>query len=138
MMLIVGVMGDVNPGPPRPRKSPLQVVRRTMSYTASKAMKLRKPLVAATPAAALVPPDAEGETGVGATGKGAGTGTGAIGGGGTGTGTGAIGGSGTGTGAKAKAVSEVAAVNAITATRAEATRFFIISEDLTRKADCIA
>jgi hypothetical protein len=121
MMLIVGVMGDVNPGPPRPRKSPLQVVRRTMSYTASKAMKLRKPLVAATPAAALVPADAEGETGVGATGNGAGTGTGGIG-----------NGSGTGTGAKAKAVSEVAAVNAITATRAEATRFFILRTSLAK------
>src|ERR1035441_2047029 len=31
-MLIAGVIGEVKPGPPRLRKSPLQVVRRMMSY----------------------------------------------------------------------------------------------------------
>ena len=46
---------SVNPGPPRYKKSPTQVVRRSKSYPARTATKPRKPAVAAAPAAPDVP-----------------------------------------------------------------------------------
>ena len=55
-MLIAGVIGEVKPGPPRLRKSPLQVVRRMMSYVTKSPTKPMNPPVAAAPAAPLVPP----------------------------------------------------------------------------------
>ena len=55
-MLIAGVIGEVKPGPPRLRKSPLQVVRRIMSYVTKSPTKPMNPPVAAAPAAPLVPP----------------------------------------------------------------------------------
>ena len=55
-MLIAGVIGEVKPGPPRLRKSPLQVVRRMMSYVTKSSTKPMNPPVAAVPAAQLVPP----------------------------------------------------------------------------------
>ena len=57
-MLIAGVIGEVKPGPPRLRKSPLQVVRRMMSYVTKSSTKPMNPpvAVAAAPAAPLVPP----------------------------------------------------------------------------------
>jgi hypothetical protein len=55
IMLIPGVIGVVNPGPPRRRKSPLHEVRRMMSYVTKSPMKPMKPPVAAAPAAELVP-----------------------------------------------------------------------------------
>jgi hypothetical protein len=54
-MLIAGVIGEVKPGPPRLRKSPLQVVRRMMSYVTKSPTKPMNPPVAAAPAAPLVP-----------------------------------------------------------------------------------
>jgi hypothetical protein len=66
--LIPGVIGVVNPGPPRPRKSPLHEVRRTRSYVTKSATKPMKPPATAAPAPALAPP---------ANGTGTGTGAGA-------------------------------------------------------------
>ena len=59
-MLIAGVIGEVKPGPPRLRKSPLQVVRRMMSYVTKSPTKPMNPPVAAAPAAPLVPPATKG------------------------------------------------------------------------------
>ena len=55
-MLPAAGIGSLKPGPPSPQGSPMQVVRRTKSYAASKATKPMKPPVAATPADELVPP----------------------------------------------------------------------------------
>ena len=55
MMLIVEVIGEVNPGPPRFKKSPLHDVRRMMSYATKDPTNPMKPVTAATPAALLVP-----------------------------------------------------------------------------------
>jgi hypothetical protein len=55
IMLIPGVIGVVNPGPPRWRKSPLHEVRRMMSYVTKSPMKPMKPPVAAAPAVELAP-----------------------------------------------------------------------------------
>jgi hypothetical protein len=54
-MLPAGGIFSLNPGPPSRKGSPMQVVRRTKSYAARKATKPMKPLVAAAPAAELVP-----------------------------------------------------------------------------------
>ena len=54
-MLIVEVIGEVNPGPPRFRKSPLHVFRRMMSYATKDPTNPMKPVAAATPAALLAP-----------------------------------------------------------------------------------
>jgi hypothetical protein len=59
-MLIAGVISEVKPGPPRLRKSPLQVVRRMMSYVTKSPTKPMNPPVAAAPAAPLVPPASTG------------------------------------------------------------------------------
>jgi len=54
-MLIVEVIGEVNPGPPRFRKSPLHVVRRMISYATKDPTNPMKPVATATPTALLVP-----------------------------------------------------------------------------------
>ena len=54
-MLPAAGIFSLNPGPPSRKGSPMQVVRRTKSYTARKATKPMKPPVAAAPAE-LEPP----------------------------------------------------------------------------------
>jgi hypothetical protein len=97
--LIPGVIGVVNPGPPRRRKSPLHEVRRMRSYVTKSPTKPMKPPAAAAPAPALAPPALAPPV--------------------IGTGT------GTGTGARANALFGTATVNTNAVAMAACTNLFI-------------